>query len=49
MISYAQYYKEKYGITIKDLNQPLIISMPNKQDQRKYGRTDPVHLVRSQL
>jgi len=45
MISYAQYYKEKYGITIKDLNQPLIISMPSKQDQRKYGRTDPVHLI----
>lgn len=44
-ISYSQYYKERYGITIKDQQQPLIISMPSKQDQRRYGRTEPILLI----
>jgi len=44
-VSYVQYYKERYGITIKDANQPLIISMPTKQEQRRYGRTEPILLI----
>jgi len=43
--SFMQYYKERYGITIKDPNQPLLISMPTKQEQRKYGRTEPINLI----
>ena len=44
-ITYIQYYQERFGIKITDLKQPLIVSMPTKQEQRKWGRTDPVYLV----
>lgn len=43
-ISYAQYYKERYGITIRDLKQPLIISMPKRSEIRA-GQEGPVYLV----
>jgi len=44
-ITYIQYYQERFGIKITDLKQPLIVSMPTKQEQRKWGRTDPVYLI----
>jgi len=42
--SYVKYYKERYGITIKDTKQPLIVSMPKKSDLRR-GFEGPVHLI----
>jgi len=39
-ISYAQYYKEKYNITIKNLDQPLI-----KSSTKNRGETHVVFLV----
>jgi len=43
-ISYVQYYKERYGLTIRDPKQPLIVSMPKKSDMRR-GFEGPVHLI----
>jgi len=43
-ISYVQYYKERYQITIKDLNQPLIMSMP-KRSERRAGNEGPIYLI----
>ena len=43
-ITFLQYYKERYGITIKDVKQPLIVSMPKKSDLRR-GIEGPVYLV----
>ena len=33
-ISYAQYFKDKYNITIKNVKQPILISMPKERDRR---------------
>jgi aubergine-like protein len=33
-LTFIQYYQDKYGRTIRDGKQPLIVSMPTKQDQR---------------
>ena len=43
-ITYAQYYKDRYGIVINDLRQPLIISMPKKSEMRA-GQEGPIYLV----
>jgi aubergine-like protein len=40
----ADYYKEKYNITIKSLTQPLLVSKPSKKDLRD-GRKEDVLLV----
>ena len=34
-ISYADYYKNRYNLTIRDLGQPMIISKPKLADQRR--------------
>lgn len=38
------YYKEKYGLTIKDPKQPLLVSLPKAADIRR-GNTKPLKLV----
>ncbi|XP_022105120.1 piwi-like protein 1 [Acanthaster planci] len=43
-ISYAQYYKDAYGREIADKEQPLLVSIPKKKDQRR-GMTGPIHLI----
>uniref|UniRef100_H2YJ64 Piwi-like protein 1 n=1 Tax=Ciona savignyi TaxID=51511 RepID=H2YJ64_CIOSA len=43
-ISYAEYFKEQYNITIRDTNQPLLLSRPKKSEIRK-GGLEVVHLV----
>eukprot|EP00095_Tigriopus_kingsejongensis_P002312 maker-scaffold347_size200506-snap-gene-0.20 protein:Tk02312 transcript:maker-scaffold347_size200506-snap-gene-0.20-mRNA-1 annotation:"giwi protein" len=42
----ANYYRERYGIVIRDLKQPLLVSMPKDRDRRRFGETPtPVKLV----
>ena len=43
-ISYAQYLKEKYQVTIRDLKQPMLVSKAN-QRQRRSGLPDFIYLV----
>lgn len=43
-ISFVEYYREKYNIVIKDVNQPLLVSNPSSRDVRA-GRTDVLLLV----
>lgn len=38
-VSYVQYYKTQYGIDIKDLKQPLLIS---REDKRVAGQQEKV-------
>uniref|UniRef100_A0A0K2UXM2 Piwi-like protein 1 n=1 Tax=Lepeophtheirus salmonis TaxID=72036 RepID=A0A0K2UXM2_LEPSM len=33
-MSFSDYYRERYNITIKDLKQPLLISLPRERDRR---------------
>jgi aubergine len=43
-ISFADYYKNKYELTIRDRNQPMLVSNPSTRDVRA-GRTLPILLV----
>ena len=43
-LSLVQYYADKYGKTLRDLQQPLIISVPPLREQRA-GNTGPLYLV----
>ena len=43
-LSLVQYYADKYGKTLRDLQQPLIISVPPLREQRE-GNTGPIYLV----
>ena len=43
-LSLVKYYAEKYNKTIRDLKQPLIISVPPLREQRA-GNTGPLYLV----
>ena len=43
-MSLFQYYADKYNRNIRDLKQPLIISVPPLREQRS-GNTGPVFLV----
>lgn len=43
-ITYVDYYKKNYSITINDLNQPLLVSRPKKKDI-KVGRTEILYLL----
>ena len=43
-ISYADYYKTRYGIEIQDMNQPLIVSKPSKRDVHR-GDDKPAYLI----
>ncbi|XP_065565828.1 piwi-like protein Siwi [Artemia franciscana] len=44
VVTLAEYYKDKYQITIRDLNQPLLVSNPKKTDLRR-GQRDPARLI----
>lgn len=35
-ISYSQYYKEKYGVTINDTSQPLLVHIKERTNQKIY-------------
>jgi len=43
-ISYMMYYANKYGRTIKDPRQPLLINTPTAREMRA-GQTGPIYLV----
>ena len=43
-ISFAEYYKSTYNITITDLKQPLLVSNPSKRNIRS-GRTESFKLI----
>lgn len=34
-ISFKDYYEKRYGLQVKDLKQPLLISMPKDKDRRR--------------
>lgn len=42
-INYAQYYKEKYNVNIRDMSQPMLLSMPKDRDRRG-GNDEPIRL-----
>jgi len=44
-VSYAEYYKEKYGLTITDLEQPLIVSRPSKKDMHRGAKEEPPQII----
>ena len=44
-VSLFQYYADKYNRNIRDLKQPLIISVPPLREQRTGGNTGPLFLV----
>lgn len=44
IITYMDYFFERYGIKIRDPNQPLLISMPTDRDRRG-GEEKPVALI----
>lgn len=43
-VTYFDYYREKYQLTIGDRNQPMLVSNPKARDARA-GRNTPVMLV----
>jgi len=43
--SYLQYYKEKYGIEIQDLDQPLFVHKQRIYDSDQKPVTKIIHLV----
>lgn len=44
LISYAQYYKQRYNIDIKDLGQPLLVSKARERDIRA-GQPELIYLI----
>ncbi len=43
-ISYAEYYKSKYGLTIQFLGQPLLVSVARARDRRA-GNNELIYLI----
>lgn len=43
-VSFIDYYRKQYEITIKDPVQPLLVSLPSEKDKRR-GQTGPILLV----
>ncbi|ESO84639.1 hypothetical protein LOTGIDRAFT_131825 [Lottia gigantea] len=43
-ISYVDYYKKNYEITVNDLDQPLLVSKPKKKDLNR-GMKDNIYLL----
>uniref|UniRef100_A0A1I8JVL5 Uncharacterized protein n=1 Tax=Anopheles quadriannulatus TaxID=34691 RepID=A0A1I8JVL5_ANOQN len=41
-ISYVEYYKEQYGLEIKDHQQPLLL---NRSERRVVGKTEPEEMI----
>jgi hypothetical protein len=39
------YYKTRYGITIRDPHQPIIISQPTAAERRRYPNNTPHKLI----
>lgn len=44
MQSYLNYYKAQYGTIIKDVSQPMLVSLPKKKDFHR-GSNQPIFLV----
>ncbi len=42
--SYKDYYKAQYGTIIKDVKQPMLVSLPKKKDYHR-GSSQPIYLV----
>lgn len=42
-ISYVDYYRTQYNVTIKEMDQPLLLSRPKKKEAR--GGLEAIHLV----
>ena len=34
-VSFKDYYQERYNITVNNMNQPMLISMPKDKDKRR--------------
>jgi len=43
-LSFAQYFQQRYGLRVKDLHQPMLVSRPKKKDFHR-GMTGPILLV----
>lgn len=43
-ISFAQYYKNKYNIILKDMKQPLLVSL-SKAKERRGGAPEMIYLI----
>ena len=43
-VSFAQYFKQRYNLEVKDLKQPLLMSNPTKQ-QKRAGIETPIMLI----
>lgn len=43
-VSYKDYYQTHYGITIKNMDQPMLVSLPKKKDYHR-GSAQPIFLV----
>lgn len=43
-ITYAEYYRSRYNITIRNLSQPLLVSRPSRRDINR-GDDKPVYLI----
>lgn len=43
-IAFVDYYKKNHNITVTDMEQPLLVSMPKKRDIRR-GMTGPILLL----
>lgn len=44
-ITFAQYYKQAYNITIHNLDQPLLVSLPKAKDYHRGDGDKPILLV----
>lgn len=42
--TFIEYFRTRYQINIRDVNQPLLVSMPKARDVRG-GNTDPILLI----
>lgn len=43
-ITFADYFKEKYNIHLRDMRQPMLVSRPKKRDFHR-GMTGPILLI----
>ena len=44
IISYRQYYLDRYQVKIQNLTQPLLVSRPSRQDLNR-GDKEPIYLI----
>jgi len=43
-LSYMDYYRDRYGQSISHLDQPLLVSLPRRQDHHR-GNAGPIFLI----